>query len=390
MNTNRDWSKLCPDVLRKIFETLKTPLDSHRAKTVCSDWYAVWKTCKNRPPCPLRIIHQGEYSPTVEGTENYFGLFETFQTGYCMASSGDWLLMVDRRLKFYILNILTEEKINLPSMESPIRGEQVKFEPGSEWSEEGYLIGPSHKDMVSYDDTFEWKSSTAVLWINDTTRDYVVAWTFKQLYLFLVKKGEGSWCNLNFNENKKQDVVSRLDYKKKLNNGISLSVLDMACDKSKLYLFTFDHHIKIIDFSGKEITENPYRNHPFDFVEKEWEFIWKRKIAVRKSGEVLIILSLKEVLYEERLLFYVFRMNLESFKWERVYSIRNEMLVFGQGVTIGLSLKDLGDGIKSDTIYFVDDDVWEDHRDHDHRVSDCGVFDIATSRIEWLRNSVLR
>ncbi|KAL1224941.1 putative F-box protein [Cardamine amara subsp. amara] len=76
-------------------------------------------------------------------------------------------------------------------------------------------------------------------------------------------------------------------------------------------------------------------------------------------------------------------MNLESFKWERVYSNGNEMLVFGQGVTIGLRLKDLGAGIKSDSIYFVDDDVWEDHRDHDHLVSNCGVFDIATSRIEW-------
>ncbi|KAL1191818.1 putative F-box protein [Cardamine amara subsp. amara] len=129
-------------------------------------------------PCPLRIIHQGEYSPNVEGTNEHVGL-----SNYCMASSGNWLLMVDRRLKFYILNTLTEEKINLPSMESPIRGEQVKFKPGSEGSDYGYFVGPSHKDMVSYDDTNEVLNSKAVLWINEKTRDYVVAWTFKQHYL---------------------------------------------------------------------------------------------------------------------------------------------------------------------------------------------------------------
>jgi hypothetical protein len=59
------------------------------------------------------------------------------------------------------------------------------------------------------------------------------------------------------------------------------------------------------------------------------------------------------------------------------------MLVFGQGVTIPTALKDLGDGIKSDSIYFVDKDVWPDHQDHDRRVSNCGVFNIATSKIKW-------
>jgi len=90
---------------------------------------------------------------------------------------------------------------------------------------------------------------------------------------------------------------------------------------------------------------------------------------------------------EEKLLFYIFKMNLESYKWERVYSIGDEMLIFGRGVTVPLALKDLGHGIKSDSIYFVDDeDVWPDHKDwpdyKDH-VSNCGVFDIATSKIEW-------
>ncbi|KAL9840182.1 hypothetical protein AtNW77_Chr2g0225421 [Arabidopsis thaliana] len=344
VSRNCDWSKLCSD-------------------------YSVWKTCANKPPCPWRFIHQGD-SPNVGKItrRNLSGLSKTI---YCMASSGNCLLMVDRRLKFYILNLLTRTTINLPSM-SLIRGGQVFFKPQNEWSNDsGCFFGPSRNDNVSYDfDSVEWKNSVAVLWINETTGDYVVAWTFIQHYLFFYKSGYWSWCNLNL-------------------YGKSLVVFDMACENNKLYLYTANHHIRIFDFSGaypmEKKTENPYWKYLFNAVEEPWEYVWKRKIAIQKSsGEVLIILSLKQVFYEaERLLFYIFKMNLESFKWERVYSLGDEMLVFGQGVTIPTALKDLGDGIKSDSIYFVDKDVWPDHQDHDRRVSNCGVFNIATSKIKW-------
>ncbi|XP_010467034.1 PREDICTED: putative F-box protein At2g04810 [Camelina sativa] len=361
-----DWSNLSPDVLRKIFETLRNPVDSHRAKRVCSNWYSVWKTCANKPPCPGRIIHLGD-SPTVE--ENTVKLGRLTHNSYCMATFGNWLLMVDLGLHFYILNFSTRRRINLPSMHSPIRGGKVTFEPGS-----GYFLGPnSRKDKVPSDfDAVEWKNSVAVLWIDETTGEYVVAWTFKQHYLFTYKNGDGSWCNLN-------------------HDGRSMVLFDMACEKNKLYLYTANHHIRIFDFfeyyPTAENFSNQYWNHPFDFVEQEWEYVWKRKLAIRESGEVLIILSLKQVLYEEALLFYIFKMNLESFKWERVYSIGDEMLSFGHGVTVALSLEDLGCGTKRDSIYFVDKDVWPDHQDHEHRVSNCGVFDIATGIVEWPKQS---
>ncbi|KAG7578769.1 F-box-like domain superfamily [Arabidopsis thaliana x Arabidopsis arenosa] len=369
VSRNRDWSKLPPDVLLKIFESLKSPIDSHRAKTVCSNWYSVWKTCTNKPPYPWRIIHQGD-SPTVEKLTRKLPLLS--KTSYCMASSGNNLLMVDRRLKFYILNLLTGRRINLPSMESLIRGGQVTFKPEREWSDDsGCFFGSYRNDNVSYEfDSVEWKNSVAVLWINETTGDYVVAWTFVQHYLFSYKKGDNSWCNLN-------------------HNGKRLVLFDMACENNKLYLYTANHHIRIFDFSGvfpmEKKTENPYWKYPFNVDEEPWEYVWKRKIAIQKSsGQVLIILSLKQVFCEEeKLLFYIFKMNLEGCKWERVYSIGDEMLVFGQGVTIATALKDLGDGIKSDSIYFIDKDVWPDHQDHDHRVSNCGVFDITTSKIVW-------
>lgn len=71
------WSKLCPDVLRKIMETLSLA-DSHIAKLVCLDWYSVWKTYANRLiPCPLRIIHHGGFPE-----EDQFHIKETYMSYY--------------------------------------------------------------------------------------------------------------------------------------------------------------------------------------------------------------------------------------------------------------------------------------------------------------------
>ncbi|KAL1201127.1 F-box only protein 7 [Cardamine amara subsp. amara] len=71
-------------------------------------------------------------------------------------------------------------------------------------------------------------------------------------------------------------------------------------------------------------------------------------------------------------------MNLESNKWERVDSIEDdEMLIFGHGVTIKAPVQDVGDGIKNGSICFGKDDLWPGY----NCPSYCGVFDLATSRI---------
>ncbi|ESQ32980.1 hypothetical protein EUTSA_v10005703mg [Eutrema salsugineum] len=403
-----DWSKLNPDVLRKILETLN-PIDLARAKTVCSDWYFVSKTCFRPPGTSLQIIHQGEDSSSrqdkmINARTKPVGFC---YKSYCMASSGTWLLMVDFRLHFHLLNLITRESIDLPSMDSPIRGGQVRFEPGGQGSYDdkcGYFVESSGNKSVDIlpslsftqiqsristsrkkhyyvkpsgdkfhhvsKDIVEWKNS-AVVWINETTGDYVVAWIFRQHYLFSYKKGDASWSNLT------------------LIKGTDSGFLDVAYRYDKLFVFTTDQQVRIFDFSGdfpdEVIANNPYWDRPFGFVEQPWEYVWKRKICIQKSGEVLVILSLKEVKYEEKLLFYVFKLNLESGKWERVDSIGDddEMLILGHGVTVRAPV---GDGIfKSDSICFVEDDVWPDQDDEDdhHGASKCGVFNIATRKIEW-------
>ncbi|KAJ0249734.1 F-box domain-containing protein [Hirschfeldia incana] len=372
-----DWSKLSPDVLRKIFETL-SPLHSHRAKLVCSDWYSVWKTCDNLPLCPLQIIHIGgspilSEPPQLNKPEPYGQVLhknprwftheqnihyprklaeQDLNRSSCMASYGSWLLVVDYDCDIHLLNLITFERINLPKMNIKPKGVRKTY----------LQRGPIPTRKVSRDD-LQWKNA-AVLWVDDSSGDYFVAWIFSQTYLLSHMKGAHSWLSFNI---------------KCKGSGF----MDAAYRNNKVYVLTADKHIKIFDLSRGQVELDTYKHHPFRFVEKPWEYIWKTRLAIEESGEVLIVLSLKEVKTDqEKLLFYVFKMNFESCMWERVYSIGdNEMLIFGQGVTVKAPVNDFGHGIKSGSINFVQDDVWPDH-DDDHG-SVCGVFDLATSRIEW-------
>ncbi|AED94288.1 unnamed protein product [Arabidopsis thaliana] len=367
---NHDWSKLCPDILRSILESLSST-DFHRAKTVCSDWYSNWKTCV-KPLCPWRIMYvkdslmlfkPGEdkiYKGTNVGLSN---------DSYYMASSGNWLLMVDSHLGFYIFNLLTSKRIDLPSMESSIRGGKVRFEQNHEhgfnW---GHFVEPSRKVTVSKITIT--RESRAVLWIDERTGDFVVAWIFNYRYLFSYKKGDDSWWNWNNHWNMES---------------LNLSFLDLAYRNSKLYIYITKSHIKVVDFSGNDpievIDKNPYWEHPFRYLTKKGEYINKRRIAIQKSGDVLIILSVLAQRSKEKVLFYIFKMNLASKIWERVESIGDdEMLIFGHGVTIRAPVQDVGDGIKSGSICFVSD-VWPPY--YSPAATNWGVFDLATSIIKW-------
>ncbi|CAH2051195.1 unnamed protein product [Thlaspi arvense] len=326
-----DWSKLCPGVLRKIMETL-SPLDSHRAKLVClgETWLPPGGSMQKKT---RRFTHFG-----TSCLSRY-----RYRDSYCMTSYWSWLLMADSYYDLFLFNLLTRKRISLPSISAILDG-TVRVE------RRGWI-------------------SSAVLWIDEATGSYFVACIFRQRYLFSISNGDESWTNLTL-----QDSVSGL--------------LDAAYRNSKLYVLTTDQHIKIFDFSRDFSREgNPYRNHPFCFDEKPSEYVCARKIAIEESGEVLVILSLKEVIeHKEKLLFYVFKMNRESLKWERVDSLGDgEMLIFGHGVSVKAPVRDYlgnGDGSKSGSILFVNDDVWSDYQDHN-----CGVFDIATGRIKWPKTS---
>ncbi|KAL0722227.1 hypothetical protein Bca4012_036826 [Brassica carinata] len=273
---------------------------------------------------------------------------------HCLASYSNWLLLVDPCLHFHLLNVFTRETINLPSLDSSLRDTPYRFIRNDLF--ECFLELYGTKFLVTWDD-FKF-SKTAVLWINERNGDFIVAWAIKQFYIFSYKK------MANDGDDERWSITCT-------------QCEDMAYKDNKLYVYTYDHYINVLDFSGdypKDTLEgNHYLNHPFPFVDT----IYKMRISIANSGEVLIALSLKEINRK----FCICKLNLEVGEWERVDSLGDEMLIFGHGVTIRGPVKDRG--IKCDSICFIDDDHLSDNYLATRRDANCGVFDLATRRITW-------
>ncbi|CAE6026657.1 unnamed protein product [Arabidopsis arenosa] len=302
-----DWSEMCSDAMKLILESLSFP-DFHRARTVCSSWYSVSKSCVagSRSRYPWLILF-----PNFSGSCTLFDPVEnkTYKTrnpgkSRCLASYGNWLLMLTPRLDFFVLNVFTCERISLPSLS--LQGGKVRFQR----KDDGGVLFLEHspKDRETI---MNWYIMKAVLWIDEKTKDFV--------------------------------------------------------------------YIKILDFSDdfpKEIVEeNPYLNHRVYYTPEHSRESWRERVAITSSGDVLIIVSIRKTLIENQekpYFFKIFKMNVEGTEWERVDSLGDEMLVFGDGF------------IKGNLIYFVSDDSWDPLSDQPFQ-SSTGVYDLSTTEKRWSR-----
>ncbi|ESQ42333.1 hypothetical protein EUTSA_v10015724mg [Eutrema salsugineum] len=254
-----------------------------------------------------------------------------------LATSGDWLLMLDEEADFYVLNPFTREIIDLPSLDSNATAKfkrtgnytfDISYLRYGEWFEGGFRVGVG----------------SAVLWVDEVTREYFVSWTFDEHtmggdYIAYCKTGDEQW----------REIPRRG------------GCLDMAFMDNKLYMCTFKGRIRILGFDdsglARDIINHPY-TLPFEpvcrdisrnprscpFVVNSMAHV-KVGIRLSVSGDVLIILRVRS---GERNLFVMYKM--VGNEWEQVYSLEEEeALVWDLNVT--LPTKGVT-GIKKDSIYF--------------------------------------
>ncbi|CAH2059653.1 unnamed protein product [Thlaspi arvense] len=264
-----DWSEICSDALRLILESLSSQISTEQEQSA-------------RPGTPSR-----NRAPRDRETD----LGAEFPGSRCVASHGSWLLMLSPRLDFSVVNAFTGERIDLPPLS--LRGEVVRLRRKDDGD---FLLEHSWMDRETIINR-ERYINTAVLWVDETTRDYVPR-----------------------------------------------------------------------------------------------EYVWKTRVAITSSGDVLIIVSLKAFPEnQEKRLFYIFKMDLEGEEWERVDSLGDHILVFGDGHILAAARgkeEDVGGGggiIKSDSIYFVGDDVWPRQKEKAFQCS-IGAFDLATNSISWFHS----
>lgn len=166
-STDPNWSEICNDALQLILENLNIA-DFHRARTVCSNWYSVSKSCiaGSRNRYPWLILFQKSEScfklldlkqDTIYKTKCLKDEFPNPKSR-CVASYGNWLLMMSHRLKFSIFNVFTGERIKLPSLS--LRGNVI-----IERKDNGeYLLEHSWFDSETIIDRY---IKIAALWIDE-------------------------------------------------------------------------------------------------------------------------------------------------------------------------------------------------------------------------------
>lgn len=361
-----NWSELPSDVMRSVLERLSYP-DFHRASAVCSAWHSVWRECVAKPnQVPWLILFPDPaqtrprcmlYNPQEE--ENVYTIHQDLVVDPCLASYGTWLLMSDPRLNLYLVNALTLERINVVPIES--QRDQLFLKQIGNNRYDPFLHKASRAEVSGF------PTGKAVVWIDEKSRDYVVAWTWgENRYTASCKRGDRAWRQI-------------LPF---------WGCRDMVFKDHKLYMYCDDDYIRVSDLSGKFPTKAA-RLHmlpPFrfslgvlgppphrgvylpDFID------WMTNIVVTTSGQVLMVGSvLKRDLTWH---FRIYKFNSANNDWEQTVSLGNQALILDLGTTVHASL-DI-QGITRNSIYFSGIHPCE---------KDVFIFSLSSQRIQRLSAS---
>ncbi|KAL9279403.1 putative F-box protein [Arabidopsis thaliana] len=232
-----DWSELPEDVIRLVLRRLRLS-DFHRARAVCSTWCRVWGDCVSKPnqvpwlilfPDPAQIRRSCMlYNPQEE--ENVYTI-QDLGVDPCLASCGTWLLIVLYR--------------------------------------KGHFA--SKAEMMGYPST-----DKAVVWIDEKTKDYVVACSWGgDKHAAFCKKGDCEWRQIP----------------------PLLGCSDIALKDHKLYIYYEDGSIGISDLKFVTKTAHvqlyPFRFRlgsfsPYDTIWTDY-LDWKTNIVITISGDFLMV-----------------------------------------------------------------------------------------------------
>ncbi|CAH8386354.1 unnamed protein product [Eruca vesicaria subsp. sativa] len=353
-----NWSELCPELVRCVFERLSfTHLK--RGRSVCSSWRTALRGCVpkgNQIPWLILFPNNNEnnssscvlYVPDDrDKTYKTRDLGLDFVKSSCVATYGSWLLMFGTRCNLYILNPLSGERIYLPTNDRYQRPQEL----------------------------------VACLWIDDTSKDYLVVCKMDYALIF-TKKGNRSWQRVSEGMSYKKmayEHTSQKLYVRRYYN-LPLEVWSLSGDDPQQIFGDYprDGEYALRDFL-------PDRSKDEELYLKEEEYYLEECVSSRRylaistvSGQVLKVVNVLQK--SKRWLFRVYKMHPFERTWEVVDSLGDEALILDMGITV-VATKDIS-GIKKNSIYFSGLDNGRKNPDHTF------VFDLTTHEIEPLPQCV--
>ncbi|CAH2078306.1 unnamed protein product, partial [Thlaspi arvense] len=309
------WSNLPLDLMQMVFERLGFT-DFERAKSVCSSWQSGSRQSQPKNQIPWMIIFTWHKNYCLLfNPEDKEELYKTqpldddgLEDRTCVATCRSWLLMEPpnggRERRFYILDVLTRERINLPGIE--IESDRLI-----------YLLPVRRL----------W---SPILWVDEKTKDYIVIGLVGDEALVCLKKGDDSWKQIP-----------------QLSFSSIYMCFHMVYKDHKLYCLNYDD-LHIFDFSGdiplqvSKISVHGYVKREKDLGIMRHRMPWgmedkvvrrKNSVVVTVRGDVLIVRSKRRP--QETWRFRIYKMDSSNGNnWEEIVSLGDEAIVLDLGVTV--------------------------------------------------------
>ncbi|CAA7058702.1 unnamed protein product [Microthlaspi erraticum] len=353
------WSKLPHDLLRPIFESLGFP-DFRRARIVCWNWHSVSKlTLPRKTESPwLMLIPEGDNGCVLYNPEEdkVYTTMRDFSGVRFLANSGNWSLVLDSRSNLYIIDLFSEEKIDLPPLESikPCKC-TLKRVGDKDFERRVYDVRHTSVSILRTD------VMRGRLWVDEKTKEYVVLWFFNEPAncVCFCKNGDDRYTNipLRFNIfNRKQAIY----------DVVLVRGHDLYIQSNRDYI----RHLRLCGPQGFEDVSwsNPVSRRTPCQLHANCDIT-----VVTSSGEVMLVQSILDKTSTERgRSFRVFKKNPKpnpNQYYVEVDSLGDESLFLGLRTTVP--------GIQPNSIYFTSYDsvCWRLLEDLN---MDICVFNLAT------------
>ncbi|EOA18548.1 hypothetical protein CARUB_v10007106mg [Capsella rubella] len=365
MSNGSGWSKLSLNLLNKVFKCLGF---AELAESACPSLPNASRKSSPNSQTPWLILfpEKGKdycllFNPQdKEKLQRIQDLGDNFANSHCLAICGSWLFMRDLRYNLYIMNLLTREKIDLPSVESQFG--RIKIERTIDDMFHIKLDGEYFGDPDNHIDIYY-----PSLWIDENTKDYVVTWylRYSRQYLVYSRKGDNLW--------KHASLWSH-----------DMLIYDMVHKDNKIYLYSDSRDVKVLDFS-RDVPRKIFKTKVnYDVWAKglprrlEPGDVWdmkKEHLVVTLTGEPLrvrsIIRSDSDVWY-----FRIYKMNSSNTEWEKLTCLGDEAIILDQRITV---LASATEGIKRNSIYFSG--YRSDHQ-RDWSEKDIFIFNLDTNEVQ--------
>ncbi|KAJ0248659.1 hypothetical protein HA466_0157290 [Hirschfeldia incana] len=273
-----------------------------------------------------------------------------------LGNSGKWFLVADSQSNLYIVDVLSDERIELPRLELVSKDGCVhNLKPlGDDGDFQEILVGGNYNGIRKLA-----KDLRGRVWVDDKTGDYVVVCRFDRCdYMRFCKKGDDRY----------REIQTRV--------GVSVFLKgqdDMVLNGYNLYVFTPRCSLRHIDLSGKDGFEDVIKQPMYTWYkpflsaeeEKRMKFISEREniAVVTRSGEVLLVhnYTYQSSAFEKHRVFRVYKRQLKNLEDPETYkprlvevdSLGDEALFLDLGITVPA---DTTLGIEPNSIYFTRDD----------------------------------